>query len=86
VSKVKPVDIDAVLAANTRRKPGGVCIVCRIVATMPADVQAKLEAAFDDRERYSAPSLTNVFTQLGHQVGRSSVERHRNRECVTHRG
>lgn len=75
------IDIDGLLAANTRRVPGGSCTVGTALATMDPPTRAKIEAALDDRVKFSNVGLKAVLNQLGHEVGTSSVERHRARGC-----
>lgn len=80
------VDIDAILADHTRRRPGGTCTVCAALADMPTDWRAKFEQAIDDTKRYSATSLVGAFEKVGIPLSRNSVERHRKRECMGRRG
>lgn len=87
MSKAQPsVDIDAILANNVRKRPGGTCSLCAALAEMPADWRAKFEAAIDDRKRYSAQSLLDAFDRIGVTLARNTVDRHRRRECVGSRG
>jgi hypothetical protein len=88
VSKAKStgVDIDAILAANVRKRAGGTCTLCTALAEMPADWRAKFEAALDDRKRYSSQSLLDAFERIGVTLSRNVVDRHRRRECVSSRG
>lgn len=88
MSKAKStgVDIDAILAANVRKRAGGTCTLCTALAEMPADWRAKFEAALDDRKRYSSQSLLDAFERIGVTLSRNVVDRHRRRECVSSRG
>lgn len=82
MSKAKSIDIDAILAANTRKRQGGTCSLCTALAEMPADWRAKFEAAIADRKRYSAQSLIDAFERIGVTLARNTIDRHRRRECV----
>jgi hypothetical protein len=78
------VDIDALLSANTKTKPGGRCMVGTVLAKLDGldkPTKAKLMAALADRERFSADGLAAVFTGLGYEMSRSPVERHRRGQC-----
>ncbi len=87
MSKAQPsVDIDAILAANVRKRAGGTCTLCAALAEMPADWRTKFEAALDDRKRYSSQSLLDAFERIGVTLSRNVVDRHRRRECVSSRG
>ncbi len=86
MSKVKPVDIDALLAANTRKRPGTRCVVCLALTQLDPATRNAIEAAMADTKRFAAAGLVNVLDGLGYAVGRSTVERHRKRECVASRG
>lgn len=87
MSKAQPgVDIDAILAANTRKRPGTQCVACTAIASMPADWQAKVAEAFADKAGRSVANLVDILKALGHDIGKTSVERHRNRECLGSRG
>jgi hypothetical protein len=84
MSKAKStgVDIDAILAANVRKRVGGKCNVCAALAAMPDDWRDKFEAALADTERFSATSLIGAFDKIDVTLARGSIERHRRRECV----
>jgi hypothetical protein len=87
VSKAQPsVDIDAILAANVRKRVGGKCNVCTALAAMPDEWRDKFEAALADTERFSASSLIGAFDRIDVTLARGSIERHRRRECVGSRG
>lgn len=75
------VDIDALLGANTRSKPGGRCYVGDALARLDPDTAAKVRDALADRGRYTATGLAAVFSQLGEPVSRSPLERHRRGDC-----
>jgi hypothetical protein len=75
------VDIDALLSANTKTKPGGRCMVGTVLAKLDKPTRTKVEQALDDRERFSADGLAAVFTGLGYEMSRSPVERHRRGQC-----
>lgn len=74
-------DIDALLAAHVKPKPGGKCMVGLALAKLDTPTRAKVVAALADRERFSADGLAAVFCGLGHDMGRSPVERHRRGAC-----
>jgi hypothetical protein len=75
------VDIDELLNANTRTKPGGRCMVGTVLAKLDKPTRTKIESALADRERFSADGLAAVFTGLGYEMSRSPVERHRRAQC-----
>lgn len=76
-------DIDALLASNTRYRPGGVCSIGIALDELAPDVRAKIEAAMDDMDSYSATGLAVVLSQLvGRRVTSTTVGRHRRRECL----
>lgn len=75
------MDIDELLNANTKAKPGGRCMVGTVLGKLDKPTRAKLEAALADRERFSADGLAAVFCALGHEMSRSPVERHRRGQC-----
>lgn len=74
-------DIDALLDANAKAKPGGRCMVGTALAKLDAATVTKLTAALADRERFSAQGLAKVFTALGGDMSRAPVERHRRGDC-----
>ena len=80
------VDIDAILAENVRKGPGGTCSVCAALAAMPAEWRQKFDAAINDRDRFSAASLIGAFERIDVHLNRGAVERHRRRECMGNRG
>ena len=81
--KSASVDIAALLNAHTRRRRGGKCTIGLILATLDPDVRAKIEAAFLDETRYSAPGLAEALTKLtGEKVSGTTTQRHRRRECL----
>jgi hypothetical protein len=86
MSKAKTADIAALLAANVRKRPGTKCAVCHALGTFDQATRDAIEAAMGDTERFAAIGLVGVLAELGHHVGRSTVERHRKRECVGSRG
>ncbi len=86
MSKGKTVDIAALLAANVRKRPGTKCAVCQALGTFDQATRDAIEAAMGDTERFAANGLVGVLARLGHDVGRSTVERHRKRECLGSRG
>jgi hypothetical protein len=75
------VDIDELLNANTKTRPGGKCMVGTVLGKLDKPTKAKVEAALGDRERFSADGLAAVFTGLGYEMSRSPVERHRRAQC-----
>lgn len=81
MAKTTTPDLDALLAANTRRTPGGVCSIGTALSRMDLATRAKIQAALDDVEQFSSPGLALVFRSLGYDIARSSVGRHRAREC-----
>lgn len=74
-------DIDALLDAAVRTTPGTKCSVSTALARLDDDIRAKMIAALADTDRFAGIGLSNAFRQLGHEVGRSAVDRHRRREC-----
>lgn len=79
------LDVDAILAANTRARPGGKCGIAQVFARMDAATVNKLTAALDDQDGFAASGLVRSFIALGHAMSRSTVERHRRGDCVCHR-
>jgi hypothetical protein len=75
------VDIDELLNANTKTRPGGKCMVGTVLGKLDKPTKAKVEAALADRERFSADGLAAVFCGLGYEMSRSPVERHRRAQC-----
>ena len=73
--------VDDLLAANTRLTPGGVCTVRQALADLDVKTADKMRAALADKRSYSASGLVAVFRQLGQDVGRGAVERHRRGAC-----
>ncbi len=59
---------------------GGICTTCVIIATLPLDDAAALNAAFDDSSITHA-ELGRVFKAEGYDLGTSSIRRHRVKEC-----
>ena len=88
MSKAKStgVDIDAILAGNMRKRPGTQCDTCTAIATMPANWQAKIAQVFADKTNHSIANIVDIFRALGHDIGKTSIERHRNRGCLGSRG
>jgi hypothetical protein len=74
-------DIDALLSANVRAKPGTKCMIGTALAKLDGPTRGKLAAALQDRDRYTADGLAQVFTGLGHEMSRAPVERHRRGSC-----
>lgn len=85
-AKTTGVDIDAILAQHVRGRPGTQCNACIALASMPAEWQAKMAQAFADKANRSEANLVTIFAELGYVVGKTSVSRHRNRECLGSRG
>lgn len=75
-------DIDALLSAHTKSRPGGQCLVGLALAKMDAPTRAKIMAALDDRDRFGAEGLGKVLRALGHDMSRAPVERHRRGDCL----
>ncbi len=74
-------NIDDLLKANTRRTPGSTCTIGVALAAMDPATRAKIEVAIDDRARFANTGLAAVLRELGHDVGTSSMERHRAKGC-----
>jgi hypothetical protein len=74
-------DVDALLAANGKMKPGGTCSVRLALDELDKAVADKMTVALADRRGYSATGLSNVFRTLGQDVGRGAIERHRRGAC-----
>lgn len=94
MAKTTGVDLDALLATHQKGPIGPKCRVCIVLDTVPADWRSKLQAALDDRERYSGRNLCDIINALGVttstgmvlEVGHNAVDRHRRRACLTTRG
>ena len=78
---VTPVDIDALLSANVKRRQGARCQVCTALEELAPATRDKLVGALVDKNRYTAQGLATVLTELGHGMSRSPVERHRRGDC-----
>jgi len=76
------VDIDELLAGAGPIRVGARCKVCVALAKLDDKDAAKMSAAIENRDSYTAQGLARVFEALGHQVSRPSVERHRNKQCL----
>jgi hypothetical protein len=75
------MDIDELLNANARKKSGTKCMVGSALAKLDAATKAKLVAAIADRDRFTAQGIASVFTELGPEMSRAPVERHRRGDC-----
>ena len=93
MAKTTGVDLDALLVTHQKTVAGPKCRVCIVLATVPADWRAKLQAALDDRERYSGRNICDIInalelrTQSGGLIiiGGNTVDRHRRGGCLTSR-
>lgn len=81
MKSVPTPNVDELLAANVKMKPGGTCSVRLALDDLDKPTADKLSAAIADRRGYSATGLSNVFRSLGQDVGRGAVERHRRGAC-----
>lgn len=59
-------------------KQGGECGMAIVLATMPADYRAVIEAAVDDKT-LTGTGIRSVLIEDGYDVGVDSVRRHRKR-------
>ena len=75
------MDIDKLLAANGKARPGGKCMVGVALGKLDKPTRTKVEQALDDRDRFAADGIAAVFKALGHDMSRSPVERHRRGAC-----
>lgn len=83
MAKQPVVDIDAILAVNQKGRPGTKCMVGLALGRMDDDtVRDKVVVALADRERFSADGLAAVFKQLGFDMSRAPIERHRAGRCL----
>jgi hypothetical protein len=66
--------------ALAAQKPGTLCTVGRVRATLNADDQAALDAALAD-SRVTAQQILRALRAEGHEATRSPIERHRRQDC-----
>lgn len=94
MAKNTSVDLDVLLKTHQKGPVGPKCRVCIVLETVPPDWRVKLEAALEDRERYSGRNICDIINALGVttstgmvlEVGHNAVDRHRRRACLTTRG
>lgn len=95
MARTTGVDLDALLATHQKSATTGPkCRVCVVLETVPAEWRAKLQAALDDRERYSGRNICQIINALELRtssgglivIGGNTVDRHRRGGCATNRG
>lgn len=68
------------LAASTEHRPGGRCTLGRVLTVLDSDDADALAVALSDPE-VSATRIARALRASGHNVGDTSVARHRRGSC-----
>lgn len=68
------------LVKSEALRPGTVCRVAEIRAALVKDEQLELDAAIAGH--FSAAAIARAINKLGHDIGPTSVTRHRRNECA----
>lgn len=93
MAKTTGVDLDALLVTHQKGPVGPKCRVCIVLDTVPPEWRVKLQAALNDRERYSGRNICDIMNALEVRtssgmlltVGGNTVDRHRRQACLTSR-
>jgi hypothetical protein len=67
-------------ASYEKPAPGAKCVTCSLVEGLPKDEAAALDAALADASISNA-AISAILKEEGHQIGETSVRRHRRGIC-----
>ena len=65
-----------------KRRPGGTCNVAVLLEAVDADDNAVVREWINNPAEYAAAAIASKLVDHGHPMSRSSIERHRRRECT----
>jgi hypothetical protein len=67
-------------ASYEKPVPGGKCVTCSLIEELPKDESAALTGALEDASISNA-AISAILKAEGHQIGETSVRRHRKGIC-----
>ncbi len=68
------------IAEYEKPRTGARCYTCMVIESVSAEERDAILAAMDD-PRISHAGLSRIFREEGHEIGETSIRRHRNGEC-----
>ena len=67
-------------ASYEKPVPGARCVTCSLIEELPKDESAALTGALEDASISNA-AISEILKAEGHQIGETSVRRHRKAIC-----
>jgi len=67
-------------ASYEKPVPGARCVTCSLIEELPKDESAALTGALEDASISNA-AISEILKAEGHQIGETSVRRHRKGIC-----